>query len=137
MTTTTLTGSCLCGNVRYQASGCFNHFFLCHCQRCQKGSGSAHAANLFAGDGELQWLSGADQVRVFRLAETRHMRSFCRECGSALPFVQTEDNLLVLPAGSLDTPPPRSPEAHLFVASRAPWDSALPALPTFPGLPGA
>ncbi len=137
MTTTTLTGSCLCNSVRYKVSGCFNHFFLCHCQRCQKGTGSAHAANLFASDGELQWLSGTDLVSVFRLPETRHMRSFCRKCGSPLPFAQTEYNLLVVPAGSLDMPPPLAPEAHLFVASRATWDAALQTLPTFPGLPTA
>ena len=44
---TTHSGTCLCGAVRFEISGSFERFYLCHCSRCRKGSGSAHAANLF------------------------------------------------------------------------------------------
>ena len=39
-------GSCLCGEVRFEVTGDFERFFLCHCGRCRKDTGSAHAANL-------------------------------------------------------------------------------------------
>ncbi len=39
-------GSCLCGLVKYELTGAFQQFFLCHCTRCQKDTGTAHAANL-------------------------------------------------------------------------------------------
>jgi hypothetical protein len=45
--TQTVTGSCLCGAVSFEVSGAFDSFFLCHCSRCRKDTGSAHAANLF------------------------------------------------------------------------------------------
>jgi hypothetical protein len=78
-------GACLCGAIRFEIEGAFEHFFLCHCGRCRKDTGSAHAANLFATQAKLTWLSGAQHIKTFQLPQTRHTRSFCRECGSAVP----------------------------------------------------
>lgn len=126
-------GSCLCGAVQFEIDGAFEHFFLCHCSRCRKGSGSAHGANLFATQANFAWLSGEDKVTSFALAGTRHARSFCSTCGAALPSVQGP--LLVVPAGSLDTPVMKRPDAHLCTASRADWDSELERVASFEALP--
>jgi hypothetical protein len=127
-------GSCLCGTVKFEIEGSFDSFYLCHCQYCQKDTGSAHAANLFSQSATLRWLSGADAVQQFTLAGTRHSRSFCQLCGSALPGIQAF-GLLVVPAGSLDTDVVMLPTAHLFMSSKAPWDDDLGGLPAFDGLP--
>lgn len=129
-------GGCLCGAVRYELEGPFEHFFLCHCSRCRKDSGSAHAANLFSTSARLSWLSGAEMVRGFTLPGTRHTKAFCATCGSALPSEQMDGALLVVPAGSLDTPPGLRPNAHISMASRAVWDDHLEDLPKLDGLPG-
>lgn len=129
-------GSCQCGAVRFRVDGAFESFFLCHCGRCRKDTGSAHGANLFASSAELEWLAGEAQVRTYRVPDTRHEKSFCATCGSALPRVQEEVGMLVVPAGSLDDPIDLIPNAHIFVADRADWDEGLEALPrceTFPG----
>ena len=97
---TTHSGSCLCGTVKYEIEGDFESFYLCHCRHCQKDTGSAHAANLFSQSAELTWLAGADAVTSFMLPGTRHNRSFCKLCGSALPSNQIA-GLLVVPAGGL------------------------------------
>ncbi len=47
MKTSSLTGSCLCGEVRYTATGEESRFYHCHCKRCRKASGTGHASNLF------------------------------------------------------------------------------------------
>lgn len=117
-------GSCLCGAVSFEVAGSFECFFLCHCQFCQKDTGSAHSANLFSSTATLKWHSGNDKVRIFQLPLTKHVKSFCTQCGSALPNVQ-EDGLLVVPAGSLDDDVTNYPNAHIFVASRANWDIGL------------
>lgn len=130
-------GSCLCGKVAFQVEGDFEHFFLCHCQHCQKDTGSAHAANLFATQAKLHWLRGEDLLTTYRVPDSRHVKSFCRECGAAMPNVQMEGKLLMVPAGALDTPVGLMPQAHLFVASRANWDQHLEQLPQFPKLPEA
>ena len=128
-------GSCLCGNVRFEVTGAFDRFYLCHCAHCRKDTGSAHAANLFSSTATLQWLSGADQVRVFNLPATRHRHAFCATCGSALPDVQMGGVLLKVPAGSLDTPVLVRPDAHIFWSSRAHWDDALEQIPKVAKLP--
>lgn len=129
-------GSCLCGEVRFRIDGGFDAFFLCHCSRCRKDSGSAHGANLFSATATLEWLAGAEQVQTYRLPGTRHERSFCAQCGAALPGLQAGGTLLVAPAGSLDSAVSLRPTAHICCADRADWDTRLDAVPTFDGLPG-
>lgn len=129
-------GSCLCGDARFAVAGDFESFYLCHCARCRKDTGSAHAANLFASGARLTWLSGSDRVATFRAPSSRHQKSFCKSCGSALPGLHMDGALLVVPAGSLDSPLALRPDAHIFCASRADWDQHLEDLPHDDGPPG-
>ena len=128
-------GSCLCGAVRYTVDGEFERFYLCHCEYCRKDTGSAHGANLFSSSARLHWQSGGDQVRTYNLPSTRHTRSFCPRCGSALPTQLGEGRMLVVPAGSLDSALNLRPDAHLFVASKAAWDQDLEQLPKMAQFP--
>lgn len=128
-------GSCLCGRVTYQLDGQFDHFFLCHCKYCQKDTGSAHAANLFSERGTLSWLNGEHLVTRFDLPATRHSKSFCTLCGSALPYRLPNEGGLVIPAGSVDGDVPILPKAHLFESSKANWDSQLEIIPGFATFP--
>ena len=132
---TTHHGSCLCGAVTYEVEGTFERFFLCHCDHCRKDTGSAHAANLFSSSAKLTWRSGEDRITRFTLPSTRHARSFCPTCGSAVPSVQLDGKLLVVPAGSLDSAVTIRRDAHLFVASRAEWDHDLESIPRVDRLP--
>lgn len=126
-------GSCLCGEARFEIEGEFEHFYLCHCRHCRKDTGSAHAANLFSSTARLKWISGQDKATIYRLPATRHARSFCSVCGSALPY--ESNGLLVVPAGCLDTALAVTPDAHLFVSSRAQWDVQLDSIPAYQSLP--
>ena len=126
-------GSCLCGKVNYTIEGAFDRFYLCHCAHCRKDTGSSNSANLFSSTGKLAWASGQEQVTSYKLPGTRHVRSFCATCGSALPFSST--GLLVVPAGSLDTDIAIAPDGNIFTASRARWDRDLDAAPAHPFFP--
>ncbi|WP_108663292.1 GFA family protein [Acuticoccus kandeliae] len=128
-------GRCLCGAARFEIAGEWESFFLCHCARCRKDTGTAHAANLFSSRAEITWLSGRETIKTFQLPGTRHVRSFCTECGSALPSLQLDGALLVVPAGSLDTEVGIRPTAHISYASRASWDDRLDAVEKIDELP--
>ena len=128
-------GSCLCGTVTFLIEGEFSGFYLCHCKYCRKDTGSAHAANLFAQPARLTWLTGESDVSSYRLPGTRHCKSFCNHCGSALPSVQISEAFAVVPAGSLDGDIALKPTAHIFTCSRANWDSALENIPQFERMP--
>lgn len=130
-------GSCLCGAVAFEVEGAFESFYLCHCGRCRKNSGSAHAANLFSSTASLKWQRGQDKVAQFTLPSTRHSRSFCSICGSAVPGLQMGGALLVVPAGCLDSEVPIRPTAHIFSGSRAGWDHTLDVVPFVEGSPPA
>ena len=126
-------GSCLCGQVRFQIEGDFDRFFFCHCQRCRKGTGSAHGANLFSTTAKVTWLAGQDKVTHYRVPDSRHARTFCSSCGGALP--REGRGILVVPAGCLDTDVHTKPTAHIFIASRANWDNGLDKVPAFDAFP--
>jgi hypothetical protein len=128
-------GSCLCGSVRFEVEGDFERFYLCHCEYCRKDTGSAHAANLFSSTAKLKWISGEDNARRFNLPSTQHVKCFCTLCGSALPNVQMEGKLLVVPAGSLNSDVAIKPTAHIFIASKANWDVELESVTTFEKFP--
>ncbi|WP_343218940.1 GFA family protein [Cerasicoccus fimbriatus] len=128
-------GSCLCGEVKFEIIGDFESFYLCHCDRCRKDTGSAHAANLFSRTAKMVWISGKNGVRTFTLPSTRHIKSFCATCGSALPSTQMKGDLLVVPAGSLNCELPIRPNAHIFLSDKATWDEKLDELQGFEELP--
>ena len=128
-------GSCLCGKVSFEIDGGFDSFFLCHCEYCQKDTGSAHGANLFSTTAKLSWVSGENLVKLFNLPNTRHTKSFCINCGSALPNIQMKGKLLVVPAGALDDNVSMKPTAHIFIASKADWDVDLDGVRKIDGPP--
>lgn len=132
----TLSGSCLCGRVRYTVSGEAQRFYHCHCSRCRKASGTGHASNLFL-QGSLTWNSGAELVRTFKLPEAeRFTNSFCEVCGSRMPRFIEKLGMVFIPAGSLEDEPDIRPQARIFLDSRAKWscdESALPGFEQYPG----
>jgi hypothetical protein len=132
-------GSCLCGAVSFSIDGTLEHFFLCHCSRCRKDSGSAHSANLFSPTAVLNILSGQDKIQHYSVPNTRHARAFCSTCGSPLPSRNVSANVLQVPAGSLDNDPPLKPNALIHMASRACWVDLYRSanITMFDGLPSA
>lgn len=128
-------GSCLCAQVKFEIEGGFENFFLCHCKHCQKDTGSAHGANLFSTKAKLRWIAGEEKVKTYNLPSTRHTKSFCQDCGSAMPNLQMDGKLLVVPAGSLDSELAMRPDAHLFVSSKALWDEGLAGIKSFEKYP--
>ena len=77
-------GSCLCGDVTYKFTGPIKVFQYCHCTRCQKITGSAHAANIIIDPKQFEWLTGEEQVGRFELPEAKYFASsFCKKCLSA------------------------------------------------------
>ncbi|AUD78181.1 aldehyde-activating protein [Kangiella profundi] len=129
-----ITGSCLCGKVQFDISDNFDSFYLCHCSRCRKATGTAHGANLFATKATLNWLKGQELVKTFNLPNTRFTKSFCTECGSSVP-TEIKGKLVIVPAGCLDSSPTINPTAHIFFDDRASWEDKLSDTKRFAALP--
>lgn len=124
-------GSCLCGEIKFEIEGDFEGLYLCHCKFCQKDTGSAHASNAFSSKAKVRWLTSTQKIQSFHLDNTRHKKSFCLNCGSALPSLHRDGTLLVVPVGSLDSKLEIKPTAHIFYSSRASWDNDLESVKKF------
>jgi hypothetical protein len=136
METKTPEGSCLCGTVRYRITGPILSFQYCHCSRCRKFTGSAHAANLFTRPEDIEWLAGRDSLGSFVLdAEPGFLTAFCNRCGSSMPNMSSSGKFWVVPAGSLDDDPDSTPARNIFWGSRAPWFLDTGTLPRHDALP--
>ncbi len=122
MTTKAVKGSCLCGAIRFEVSAPFSAFRYCHCSRCRKTTGSAHAANLFVPGEQFAWLAGESLIRQFDLPGAKRFSvAFCTECGSRVPHRIRDRNDYLIPAGLLDDDPAMRPENSIFWGSKASW----------------
>jgi hypothetical protein len=137
MTDVNVTGSCLCGSVRYEISGVAQRFYHCHCRRCRKATGTGHASNLLVTPlGGLAWLAGEELLRRYKVPEAERFYScFCSQCGSPMPRVVPALDGVIIPAGSLDAEPPIQPHARIFWDSRAAWSCSGDDIPVFPEYP--
>lgn len=116
-------GSCACADVtfRYQIRAT-DRLLYCHCSRCRKVNGAAHATNVFVTTKQFEWITGEQLIACYDHAGSERFGNyFCRQCGSSLPRRVQGSALFTIPAGTLDDDPLISPEAHIFVDSKAPW----------------
>ncbi|MEP4889010.1 MAG: GFA family protein [Aliiglaciecola sp.] len=129
-------GSCLCGAVTCEVHGPYKRFYQCHCDRCQKKTGSAFASLLFTDPENIKWLSGEDKIKRFDLPNAvRFSNVFCTECGSQVPYLTRDGSLLCIPAGFLDEVPDMTPQANIFWEEKFAWYDAGQAAPKFSQYP--
>jgi hypothetical protein len=127
-----MTGSCLCGKVRYQADGELTAMHHCHCQRCRKHHGAAFVTDGLVPASGFRWLSGEEEVRGYGAPGWASTRFFCATCGSSLCTRDTRfPEFVIVTAGTLDDDPGVRPGFHIFVASKAPWFTITDDLPQF------
>lgn len=136
MSKSDVTGSCLCRKVGYAIKGNLGIFQYCHCSRCRKFTGSAFASNLLVLPDDFRWTKGAALVGRYEVAEARHFAtSFCKNCGSSLPWLSKSGKAVIVPAGTLDDDPDIRPVQNIYVGSGADWYQAPGSLPQYEELP--
>ncbi|UAX00020.1 GFA family protein [Halopseudomonas nanhaiensis] len=123
-----LTGSCLCGAVKYRIDAPISSLTHCHCSMCRKAHGAAFASYVGVPLDAFHVTEGKDAVAAFHSSETV-TRTFCRHCGANLQFVDSRETELGVAAGTLDSALGVPPQAHIFVASRADWYEIRDGLP--------
>ena len=126
-------GSCLCGDVAWEARGPFELMAHCHCTRCQKAHGTAFSTGFAASAGAFGFTRGTERIAT-SASPLGPTRPFCPRCGASVPGTPT-DGRVFLNAGSLDDDPGVRPLAHIFVGSKAPWYELFDALPRFDAWP--
>jgi len=113
----TVRGRCLCGDVAFEADAPFEFMGHCHCSMCRKHHGAAFSTALAVHSSRFRLLRGAEGIRHYESSPGGD-RPFCGRCGSAVPGSVGE--LVFIAPGVLDDDPEMRPQAHIFVASKAP-----------------
>ena len=123
-------GSCLCGDVRFVVEGEGIAARHCHCGRCRKGRGAAHASSWMVGLDAFGFTAGADKVRDYHVPDAQFFtQSFCGRCGAKMPRVDSDREIAIVPLGALDDAPAREPSEHIFVADKPAWSTFQDDLP--------
>jgi hypothetical protein len=135
MSAVTLSGSCLCGGVKYRVEGDLLTSVNCHCSMCRKAHGAAFRSGAVVKVQDFSWLQGEELVTDYRSSEQMH-RMFCRICGShMLARSDAHPGIVGVALGTIDSDLPHGPQQHWNVASKAAWFEITDPLPQFAVVP--
>jgi hypothetical protein len=79
----TYKGGCLCGAVRFEATGDIANPHSCSCEFCQRHSGAASLIWVEFDKNNVRWTGEAGEPSLYRSSDYSS-RAFCARCGSTL-----------------------------------------------------
>jgi hypothetical protein len=110
-----MTGGCLCGRARYTIDAEPVYSGICHCQHCQRYTGSAFEPFMILPRNAVR-LEG--KLKSFGLRSDRGgivFYQFCPNCGSGVTNASEADpGIVVVLVGTLDDPSLFNPTVELF-----------------------
>jgi hypothetical protein len=124
-----LRGQCCCGEVAYVVDDCFLYALNCHCSQCRAATGSAFKPLAGIDPEHFRLSRGRDSLLIYGEAGEHDAR--CARCGSLLYSLVLEGSRIHVALGSLRDTPSISPQAHIFVGSKAPWYEITDGLPQY------
>lgn len=127
ISTSTRTGGCACGAVRYELRPARLDIADCHCRLCQRSVGAAYVTWATAPVEALRLVSGEP---TWWASSDRAERGHCAICGTSLFFRARGGGAWIdITVASFDDPAELHPTHAIWAASRQPWTPLDPALP--------
>ncbi|WP_347901069.1 GFA family protein [Pseudomonas purpurea] len=114
-------GGCLCGHIRFVATGEPQNPHTCSCGICQRHSGGLTLCWVEFSKDEVQWVGEGGMPTLYRSSEYSS-RAFCPRCGSTLGAIDDAPTVALV-LGSFDAKGQSAlrPTAHSFTSSRPRW----------------
>ncbi len=114
------TGGCMCGAIRYKASGTPKGSGYCHCRSCRHHTGAPVVAFVDFTLEQVQWLSG--NRRRYE-SSTGIFRAFCPDCGTSLTWegYHSGNDWVEFHVSTLDNPDEFPPNKHSHYGERISW----------------
>ncbi|MFT2112604.1 GFA family protein [Marinomonas sp. 2405UD68-3] len=122
-----VSGSCLCGNVKYEISGNIGDIVHCHCKTCRKAHGAAFSS--VAGVKDIDFNLASDVTLGCYESSPGKNRYFCPTCATQIYAKKDGTEHIVLRLGSLDDDPNSKELNHIWVSQKASWYSLNSNLP--------
>lgn len=112
-------GQCLCGGVKFEASGKPMWVVHCHCHSCRRNTGSAVATFVGLQQEQFRYIEGTPKSFA---SSPGVRRSFCSDCGTPLAYEaeRCPDEIHIY-ISTFDHPEAFQPTAHVFTAEQIPW----------------
>ncbi|MEX0347505.1 MAG: GFA family protein [Rhizobiaceae bacterium] len=130
-----LTGGCACGACRYEVDGEPTGMAACHCQACQKRTGSAFGFGCFFAEKDVTISAGEDNFTVYdRIAESGRLVShrFCGTCGTTVMWKPERlPDGIAIAAGTFDDTGWIKPSAFFWVSKAQNWFAFSDDVPCF------
>jgi hypothetical protein len=127
-----LTGRCACSSIRYQllAQPMFVH--CCHCEDCQRLTGSAFVLNAIIETQAIKLLRGKPVAVSVPRENGPHDIYRCPKCQTALlSDYGHKPNVRFVRIGTLDKPGTLKPDVHIFTRSKVKWLKLPKRTPAF------
>ena len=116
-----LTGGCLCGNIRFETTAKPGAPHTCSCTMCQKHSGALTVAWVEFPAEAVTWTGPGGAPATWRSSKVSS-RAFCPTCGSTLGAID-DDPMIALVTGVFDSPGAAAlrPKSHSYRSERPNW----------------
>jgi hypothetical protein len=121
-------GGCLCGAVRFRASGEPINVRICHCRNCQKAMGSPFFARALF---DQKALAIEGDTACFPSSEVLD-RVFCTTCGTRLFSWRRNGTVAGVALAVFDDRNAFSPTEHIWVSEKMRWVTLDDRLPQYP-----
>ncbi|MEP3276875.1 MAG: GFA family protein [Stappiaceae bacterium] len=133
-----ITGSCLCGSVKYSTDADPAMIAVCHCPDCQKQTGTAFSVNVLVPNDQIEMSGNSLTQYVVKGASGEEVtRNFCNKCGSPLStYMPAFSHLAALKAGTMDDNSWVEPGIQIWCENAQDWGVLNDEIQKTPKNPG-
>ena len=135
--TTTFSGGCACGAIRYECTAEPVLMLHCHCRDCQRASGGPFSSFVIVPVQAFTVLQGSLRFHDMPSeAGGRTHRGFCTNCGSPIVVrTDSQPQIVAIRTASFDDPTWFNPQMDVWTSDAQPWDHMNSALAKFEKYP--
>ena len=118
-----ISGSCLCGGVKYQGEAEPVVMVNCHCADCRKVSASGHMSLMMVPSATVSFSGAVSTYELKADSGSRVTHNFCPTCGSQMYNTNEKlEGMTVLVASTLDDPELFDPQMTVYASRALSWD---------------
>jgi len=123
-------GGCLCGAVRYRATGESLARALCHCRTCRRASGAPSVAWVVFRTPDFAFI--ADKPSSFH-SSAQVVRTFCGKCGTPLTYQHaSRADTIDVTTVTLDAADDFPPTKEIWIEHKLAWECLNDDLEHYP-----
>jgi len=113
-------GSCLCGQVEYEALQLDSPIEHCSCRYCRKAHAAAFNTSAAVKPEHFKWLRGSDLLKSYESSPGKR-RYFCSNCGTHLVAQRNGLEAFILRVATLNEDPQQVPQFQIWASDEVPW----------------